>query len=295
MVEEVTVPAAELWDGHRLLVTEQDDTADLARWAARGLACGDKLLYAADDRYPDAASLVVTLAGHGVDAAGAAGDGRLAVVAPARFYDLAGYERLVERGLADGHSGVRSFGGPHLAATVLDRAGFAEFERLLDRLWTTRGATALCCYPAARIESLDEAIRRHPSGWGQHMLHVHDRGRGRWDVHGEVDSSNDELFATLLSAAADRAAATDTRQAGDERWGAREERGHGPLLVLDCSGLAFSGVAAWRAAVEGTEAFRAGGGRVALTGLRPHTVRILHMLGFAVAFDLSAAVVGGSR
>jgi anti-anti-sigma regulatory factor len=288
-VEEVpvsaslSVPAADVWGGHQLLMSGQDDSTNLAQWAAHGLDRGDKLLYAADERHPDETSLAVTLGGYGVDAAGAAADGRLAVVDPARFYDLEGYERLVEQGLRDGHGGVRSFGGPEVAAGVLDAAGFAEFEGLLDRLWVTHGATALCCYAAAG-GALHLAIRRHPSGWGQHLLHVHHRDHGRWGVHGEIDSSNDELFATLLAAAADRAAVDGTEQAG-----VGEECERGPLLVLDCTGLDYSGVAAWRAAVVGTEAFRARGGRVALTGLRPHSVRILRMTGFAAVFDLPAS------
>ena len=305
MVEDETVSefVVDRWGGHQLLVSDQDDSSELARWAGHGLARGDKLLYAADERHPDEESLTATLCAYGVDAAGAVGEGRIAVVAPAQFYDLAGYEQLVDRGLRDGHGGVRSFGGPRLAAQVLDPPAFAEFERLLDRLWTTRGAAALCCYPPARAGGLGEAIGRHPSGWRQHMLHVHHHDQGRWGVHGEVDTSNAALFTALLTAVTDRAATTHTGTGtgtgtgtAEERGGAQGERGQGPLLVLDCAGLDYSGVAAWRAAVAGTETFRAGGGRVTLTGLRPHTVRMLQVTGFAPAFDLPpAADARGSR
>ena len=40
------------------------------------------------------------------------------------------------------------------------------------------------------------------------------------------------------------------------------------------------------------EEFRAGGGRVAVTGLRPHTASILHITGLAAAFDLPAGDAG---
>jgi MEDS: MEthanogen/methylotroph, DcmR Sensory domain len=311
MIEKdaVSASAAGLWDGHQLLVAEQnDDDAGLARWAAWGLARGDKLLFAADKRHPDQTSLAATLTRCGVDAARAVDDGRLEVLAAAQFYDLEGYEQLVEHSLRDGHGGVRSYGGPQLAAAVLDPAGFAEFERQLDRLWTTRGATALCCYPVVRNETLNEAIRRHPSGWHHRLLHVHPRGHGRVDVHGEIDSSNDELFAAVLAAAADRVATgTDTEHARHEPQAHQrraddpgcdepgrddsesEVRGRGPVLALDCAGLGFSSVSGWRAAVAGTEVFRAEGGRVVLTGLHPLAVRVLHMTGFAAAFDLPAA------
>jgi hypothetical protein len=160
---------------------------------------------------------------------------------------------------------------------------------LLDRLWAVRGASAVCRYPATRIGSFDEAVRRHPSGWRQHVLHVHHRGRGGWEVHGEVDASNDELFATLLRAAAAQAATPDTRHARDQP---DAERASGPVLVLDCAGLTFTGVAAWRAAAAGTATFRAAGGRVALTELRPHVLSILRATGFATAFDIPADAGG---
>jgi hypothetical protein len=296
MVEEEAVSASasdlwasDLWDGHQLLVGEQKDDSGLARWAARGLARGDKLLVPADERHPDASSLAATLTRNGVDAARAAGDGRIEVVAESRFYDVEGYERLVEQSLRDGHGGVRSYGGPHVAAEVLDAAALAEFERLLERLWITRGATAVCCFPAAPLGSLDEAIRRHRTGWHHQMLHVRHRGHGLLAVHGEIDASNDELFAAVLAAAADQVG-TGTGARGAAGAGDAEEEG--PLLVLDCAGLDFSSVSGLRAAVTGTEAFRAGGGRVALTGLRPFTARILHMTGFARVFDLEERVCG---
>ncbi|HYH32846.1 MAG TPA: MEDS domain-containing protein [Pseudonocardia sp.] len=302
--EVASAYAAAPEDGHQLLVTEEDGEEDLARWAERGLARGDKLLVAADERHPDGAALVETLTRHGLAAAGAARDGRIEVVAAARFYNAEGYEQLVEQSLRDGHGGVRSFGGPHIAAGVLDPAGFAEFERLLGRLWASRGASALCCYPGVRDETLDEAIRRHRSGWRHRLLHLHDRGHGRLDVHGEIDSSNDELFAALLAAATHRVSTgTDTEPLPGKRRvhepesdpSGTEVHGRRRLLVLDCTGLTFSSVSGWRATVAGTEAFRAGGGRVALTGLHPLAVRLLHMTGFAAAFDLPETGGGNRR
>jgi hypothetical protein len=282
--EVMSVPRSDQWGGHQLVMRCPGLGADLARWAAHGLARGDRVLYAADGQHPDGTSLAATLDAHGVDAARAVDDGRMIVVAPAQFYDLASYERLVEDGMRDGHGGVRSFGGPETAAGVLDPSGFADFERLLDRLWTTQGATALCCYQHSDVDALRSAIRRHPSGWGQHPLRVHHDDGDRWAVNGEVDASNDELFATLLSAAADRVAANGTTTCG-----------RGPRLILDCTGLTYGAVAAWRAAAAGTEAFRAGGGRVALIELRPLMVQVLQMTGYAAAFDVSGAAGAGRR
>jgi hypothetical protein len=307
MVEEATVSATDRWVGHQLLMAHQGDGVGLVGWAAQGLARGDTLLYAADELHPDTAALAATLGSYGLDAGAAVDDGRLTVVDPTRFYDLTGYEQLVDQGLREGPGGVRSYGGCEVAAEVLDPPGFVAFEGLLDRLWSTRGASALCCYPHTGAEALHEAIRRHRSGWGQRLLHLHHRDGAVWGVHGEVDIGNDELFATLLAAAADRAAAHHAAhhaahddadraagRAGGAAPGADTGPGGGPALVLDCAGLRFSGVAAWRSALAGTAAFRSDGGRVVLTGLRPHIGRMLQLTGFATAFDLRGPAGGGS-
>lgn len=265
-------------DGHQLLLTQQTGDVELARWAAHGLNRGDKLLVAADARHPDGSALAVSLARHGVDAAGAAQDGRIEVLAPAQFSDADDYEQRVEQSLRDGHDGVRSFGGPHVAAAVLDAEAFAEFERLLGRLWDRRGASALCCYPRAQLGSLGEAVRRHSAGWRHGLLHVHHREPGLLQVHGEIDAANDELLGTALAVAADRVGS-----------GAH---GRGRLLVVDCTGLGYTSVAVWRGAVAATEAFRAEGGLIVLAGLHPIALRVLRMTGFAAAFEISEAAGG---
>ena len=132
------------WDGHHLLIAGvQEARPAMAAWAEAGLRRGEKMIYAADARHPSVERLVASLATSGVDVAPAADEGQLAVVDTARFYSTAGYEQLVAEALGRGYRGVRSYGGPHAAADVLGPAEFEEFERMLERMWTTRAVTAV--------------------------------------------------------------------------------------------------------------------------------------------------------
>jgi anti-anti-sigma factor len=151
---------------------------------------------------------------------------------------------------------------------VLDPVQFEEFERALERMWTDRDVTAVCCYDptmVARAGDLDRAIARHSSGWSGHLVHAHTVGPGRLHLAGEIDVSNDYLLAAMLTAA--------SRSARAE-------------LSVDCGDLRFMSASGWRAVVTATAAFREGGGRVRLSGLTTMPARLLQVLGLAEAFDL---------
>jgi anti-anti-sigma factor len=258
------------WDGHQLLVAALDgDLTGPVAWVDRGLRRGEKVLCAADAEHVTVDRLVASLAGSGLDVARAAEDGRLAVIEAARFYSIPGYQSLVDEALRQGHRGVRSLGGPHAAAAVLDAAGFAEFERALERLWTSRGAAALCRYPssttAGQSDELGRAVARHPSGWRERMLHAYWSEPGRLHLVGEVDSSNDHVLAALLAATVERC---------------------GAQLVLDCTDLTFVSVGGWRAMAQATAPLRERGGRVRVAALSPFAARVLRMTGHESAFDV---------
>jgi anti-anti-sigma factor len=257
------------WDGHQLLIAgvHSASRAVLA-WADAGLRRDEQLIYAADARYPSVERLAAALAASGLDMTQAAADGQLAVVDAARFYSVSGYEDLVTQALRRGYRGMRSYGGPHAAADVLGPVQFEAFERMLERMWTTRGVTAVCSYDPKTVTDkgeLDRAIGRHSSGWSEQLVHAHNLGAGRLRLTGEIDLSNDYLLAAVLAAAA--------RTADAE-------------LVVDCTDLRYMSVCGWRAVAAATAPFRDRGGRVRLAGLTTIAARMLQVLGYARVFDL---------
>jgi anti-anti-sigma factor len=266
------VPPSGGWDGHHLLMAGVEDAwRARAAWAEAGLRRGEQMIYAADAQHPCVERLAASLTTSGVDVAHAAEDGQLIVVDTADFYSVPGYEQLVAEALRLGYRGARSYGGPQLAAEVLGPAQFEEFERMLERMWTTRGVTAVCCYDPVMVAGageLDQAVTRHSSGWTGHLICAHSPDAGRLGLIGEIDVSNDDLLAAVLAAA--------TRSAGVE-------------LIVDCAQLRYMSVSGWRAALSATQPFRERGGRVRLVALTTTTARVLQMIGFAEVFELEPA------
>jgi anti-anti-sigma factor len=257
-------------DGHQLLIapTAGELGRGLAWWAVSALLRGDTLVCAADPVHPTADRLAETLARHGVDV-GDPADGHLVVVEPERFYSADGYPELVERALDRSGAGVRTFSCRRGAAAVLGGAGFAEFERVLEQVWERYGVSAVCCYdrPAAPgVDGWAAAIDRHPSGWGERMLHASLSGTGRLHLRGEVDMTNDRLLAEAVGAAVRRA---------------------GPVLEVECVELAFMSVHGWRVLVAGTEEFRRSGGRVRLSGASGAAQEVLRVIGAAGELEVA--------
>jgi anti-anti-sigma factor len=258
-----------LWDGHQLVLASDRPDGAVAGWAARGVCQREKMLYAAPSEDASGEKLVASLSMHGVDAHGAADDGRLEVVEPARFYTTDGYTGLVEQAHREGYRGVRTFGGPDVAARAVSAAEFEEFERVADRMWAAFGVTTFCRYDprvAADGDRLADAVAAHPSGCRDRTLQAYRLDTGELCLAGEVDSANDAILAALLSDAAAKAE---------------------PVLVVECSALTFMSVSAWRAAVNATDALRARGGRVLLSGVSPLGRHVLKTTGFDEAFEVS--------
>jgi anti-anti-sigma factor len=256
------------WDGHQLvLASAAADGPALVGWVERGLRRHEKMLYAGSGEQKSLDELTTVLAAYGVNACGAAEDGRLEIVEPARFYSTDGYSQLVDQAHLEGYSGVRTYGGPDVAADVVSAAEFAQFERVAERLWTELAVTAFCRYDppmATDPDRLANMITAHSSGWGDQMVHAYCGESGQLCLEGEVDPANDVVFAAMLSAAA-----------------AAVERS----LVVECAALRFMSVSAWRAAVNATAALRERGGRVVLSDVSPLGRDVLRVTGFGEAFE----------
>jgi anti-anti-sigma factor len=258
------------WDGHHLLLGPVEGApTGVVGWAERGLARGDKLLYAGS-AHSGIDELVAVLAEAGLDAAAAAEQGRLECAEPARFYSETGYPALVAEARRQGFVGARTFGGPAAAEGLLDRPGFDRFERVLERMWSAEGVTAVCCYaPVVADEpaELGRAVARHTSGWSGWMLQAHSPRAGRLRLLGEIDASNDWMLPAVCSRAVERATE----------------------LVVECDELVFMSVSGWRVLATATAGFREGGGSIRLTGLTALTARTLEMMGYQQVFELELA------
>lgn len=272
----ISTPVPNRWDGHLLLLPPSAAVcAATAAWAQRGLDLGEKLIYAADAETPTTDSLLSSLAKHGVDAADAAGKRQLVVVEPERFYSAGAYDRLVTEASAHGYPGVRTCGGRDAAATTLSDDQLVRFEHLLEQMWATRQVSALCRYEAhpAAGHSLGSAAARHSSGAGDHQVHAHSPKPGQLWLRGEVDTANDTVLVAVVTVACARA---------------------GHTLLVDCQGLTFASVSAWRGLVEATETFREEGGEVRLTGLSRLDERVLRITGYGCCFVMVPDTVQGN-
>jgi len=258
------------WDGHHLLLGPVEEApTGIVGWAERGLARGEKLLYAGS-AYAGIEELVAMLAEAGLDAAAAADRGRLEFAEPERFYSETGYPALVAEAKRQGYAGARTFGGPAAAEGLLDRSGFDRFEGVLERLWSTEGVTAVCCYaPVVADEpaELGRAVARHTSGWSGWMLRAQSPRAGLLRLLGEIDASNDWMLPAVCARAVEQASE----------------------LVVECDELVFMSVSGWCVLATATAGFREGGGRIRLTGLTALTARTLEMMGYQQVFGLELA------
>jgi anti-anti-sigma factor len=248
------------WDGHLMLLHESaaDREAGVAAWVQRGLDLGEKVLYAEgpDERE---GSLIAGLEAHGVDAAAAVGEGRLALLPLAEFYPMDGQRLVVDRALAEGFPAVRMSAGALAALTILSPGHYLTVERQVDELVRSLPVSALCQY--GRGATTGSALR---DGVGVHVAGVReasfatDAGDLGLVLRGEVDAGNADVLEAAVTAFTD-----------------------GPPRVrcLDLAELSFVDVAACRALAHGTCEFRADGGEVLLVAPPPPVERTLRLLG----------------
>ena len=250
------------WDGHLLLLHDLDAEwhAAVAAWVQRGLGLGEKEIYTQAPAERDH-SVIDALEAHGVDAATAVAEGRLAVLPPAELPAVDGHRQLVDRALAERFPAVRLSTGDAAAMTMLSSGDYLSVEERIDELVGTRPVSVLCEYVpgAATGPGLRDAVGVHVPGIREARFHT-DTGELGLVLRGEVDAGSAEILEAAVTAF------TDVPPG---------------VLCLDLAELSFVDVAACRALAHGSGDFRASGGRVLLVAPPPPVERILRLLGLS--------------
>ncbi len=249
------------WDGHLLLLhrSEQERRSSLEAWVRRGLERGEKVIYTEVPATPAERSLPAVLAQRGLEVATATAEGRLVVLPPEDFYPPGGQAEVVKRALADGFPGVRLSADSAAALSVLTAAGYADAERSLSDLCRSLPVSALCQYDETATSGggLRPLVSVHLGGVRTARLAT-GTAYGAVAVAGEIDISNEDLLSAVLDTATATAAGT---------------------LHVDLSGVTFLGAAGCRALLQGTDAFRRGGGRLVLDAARQSVDHLLRIVG----------------
>ena len=259
------------WDGHLLLLHDSDAerSAGVAAWVQRGLDLGQKVLYAEAATEREHA-VIAALEAHGVAAATAVAEGRLALLPLAEFYPTEGQRQVVDRALAEGFPAVRMSAGASAARTILSPGDYLSVERGMDELARSLPVSALCQYERSCTTGsrLRDAVGVHVRGIREGYFAT-DTGELGLVLRGEVDAGNAEVLEAAVTAFTD----VPPR-----------------VLRLDVAELSFVDVAACRALVRGSRDFRASGGRVLLAAPTPPVERTLRLLGLG---DLPGFQVNG--
>jgi anti-anti-sigma regulatory factor len=247
------------WDGHVLLLhrTEDERLSGLTAWVRRGLDLGEKVLYGEVPLAPGD-SLVAVLEARGVRGAAAVRDGHLAVLSVADFYPPGGQRVVVERALAEGFTAARMAAEARAALTVLSPGAVQGVEQQIAELVRTRPVHAMCQYPQATTTGawLDGAVAAHLAGVRQSTFAT-DEGLDGLALRGEIDLTNGEVFAAVLTAAC---------------------RSVSRVLWLDLAEVVYLDArSSWRLE-DATRGFRAGGGHVLLVAARPPVEHVLRLM-----------------
>jgi anti-anti-sigma factor len=250
------------WDGHVLLLhrTEDERRAALTAWARRGLDRGEKVIYT-EVRHRPEDGLLALLTARGVDVADAVCSGSLMVLPVQEFYPPEGQRVVVERALAEGFASVRISAEARAALSILPPDAVHGVEQQISELVRTLPVHAMCQYEQATTTGawLEDAVVLHLAGVRQSTFATRQDLDGM-ALHGEVDTSNTDVFAAVLSAAGARNA---TR-----------------TLWLDLVELSYLDAGSCRRIDDATRAFRAVGGHVLLVAPQPpveHTLRIMEV------------------
>jgi hypothetical protein len=114
------------------------------------------------------------------------------------------YNEAIDRALADGFTGLRTFADATLLAATREQAArFLPWEARADRIMSERPWSALCCYDRRLVDP--EALRllasAHPLTCGRDEVsgfHVFSRAVHRMAFAGTVDVFSSEDFARVL-------------------------------------------------------------------------------------------------
>ncbi len=250
------------WDGHLLLLHDLDAEwhAAVAAWVQRGLGLGEKVIYTQGPAERDH-SVIDALEAHGVDAATAVAEGRLAVLPPAELPSVNGQRQLVDRALAEGFPAVRLSTGDAAVMTMLSPGDYLSVEERIDELVCTLPVSVLCEYVPASTTGpgLRDVVGVHLPGIREARFHT---GTGELGLvlRGEVDAGSGEVLEAAVTAF------TDVPP---------------DVLCLDLAELSFVDVAACRALAHGSGDFRASGGQLLLVAPPPPVERTLRLLGLS--------------
>ena len=248
------------WDGHLLLLHDPDVEwhAAVAAWVQRGLGLGEKVIYTQAPAERDH-SVIDALEAHGVNAATAVAEGRLAVLPPAELPSVDGHRQLVDRALAEGFPAVRLSTGDAAAMTLLSSGDYLSVDEGIDELVCTLPVSVLCEYGPGSTTGpgLRDAVGVHLPGIRERYFAT---GTGELGLvlRGEVDAGSAEILEAAV------AAFTDVPPR---------------VLCLDLAELSFVDVAACRALAHGSSDFRASGGQVLLAAPPSPVERTLRLLG----------------
>ena len=247
------------WDGHLLLLhqTEDERLSGLTEWVRRGLDLGEKIIYTEVRRTPED-SLLAVLTARGVDVGEAVYNGSLVVLPPREFYPRDGQRGVAERALADGFAAVRISAEATTALSILPPGVVNGVEGQIDELVRTAPVHAMCQYEQAATTGpwLDAAVASHLTGVRQSTFATSQALDGL-ALHGEVDATNTDVFAAVITAA--------SRSASRVLWLDLPE-----LTYLDAG-------CCWRLD-DATRSFRAAGGHVLLVAPPPPVERTMRML-----------------
>lgn len=247
-------------DGHLLLLSrsEGERRHALASWVRRGIERGERVVYTQRDDDPAGRSLTAVLADDGLDVSALSSSGQLQVLSLEEYFPPGGHLELVHRALDDGFPALRLSAEARSAVAFLDVAEYARVEQSLEHLCDRYPVSALCQYPPSDTPSevMSNGFRTHLRV-REPMLAADPQDDGVV-LSGEVDLQNAAVLEAVL---------------------ARATEGATDLFWVDLSAIAFLDVAACRAILSGTRAFRSEGGDVLLQGPSPMLARTLRRVG----------------
>lgn len=232
--------------GHILLLhhSEGERMRYVADWFNAGMLVEDKLLYV-DVAGWGVDQLSAGLAGRGFNVDRALVDKRLEFVTLEDMLTLDVQGGLVDRTLSDdAHYGVRMAVRGDAGAQTIGQAAYEQVERSLARLCHTRRVSVLCQYDGRTTQgpALELALDLHPDWIYESDLSVLRRGHVI-QIEGMVDSFDGDVLRRSLERM--------TRDLATDR-----------VLALDLRQVASLTPGVLGALVEGTRAYRDGGGRV---------------------------------
>lgn len=238
---------------------ETQRQASVSSWVRRGLDLGSKILYTEPAQPPPDRSLLGVLQDQ-PEAHEALARGQIEVVpADETAYDPAWQASVVEQALDHGYPSVRWSAEATTAWALMPRERHTDIERATDDLCRSQPLSVMCQYAVQEsMDYLEHACGVHGAGLRERLFRASPFAGGL-TLAGEIDTSNNDIAGSLLSAA------TSMTE--------RDE------FVVDLTNLDFLDVKGARSLVSGTAGYRDRGGRVRLQVAGPPVDSVIRLLG----------------